>query len=218
MKQSRRWNLAQVSILLAVHGALGQQCKLTKADMEGPYFVNTSVPNAQRIIPLNDLDSEHRMDIVGLILNKNCKPVANARVEIWHAGGDHEGTKGHYTFANETFGPELWWRGWVISDDNGYYRFKTIYPTLYTIRPIAHVHYKITTGEFGDAKGKSFITQLYFRDDIPEEYKSYETKDTQFPQKITTYEGEMTIEGENGQKESKPFKHKTVNWNIVIEE
>jgi len=209
--------LAQVSILLAVHGALSKECELTETDMEGPFYVE-GAPNAQRVIPLNEMDSEYRIDIVGLILNKKCEPVANARVEIWHAGGDRTAGKGHYTFANDTFGPELWWRGWVKSDDHGYYRFKTIYPTTYSVRPIPHVHYKIRTGEFGDTKGKSLITQLYWRDDLPERFESYIKKVTQFPQKITTYEGEQTIEGEDGKKESKKFKHKTVHWNIVIEE
>merc|ERR1712121_77262 len=172
-------------------------------------------------------------DIVGLILNKKCKPVANARVEIWHAGGEHDGMKGIYTFGNDSNGYN--WRGYVKSDDNGYYRFKTIYPANYKDRPITHVHTLIRTGEIGDTKGKELVTQLYFRDDIPPGFTSsvrvpwwnngeleeflVKDRETQFAQKITTYEGEQTIEtGKDGKKESRKFKHKTAHWNIVLDE
>ena len=50
-------------------------------------------------------------------------------------------------------------RGFVLTDENGYYSFKSIFPGLYGSRA-RHIHYKVTA-----PKHRTLVTQSYFEGD-----------------------------------------------------
>ncbi|MCA9706960.1 MAG: hypothetical protein KDK70_13990, partial [Myxococcales bacterium] len=90
--------------------------------------------------------------IAGRVLDRECRPMPRARIEIWHA--DHQGAYDHEGF---TF------RGHLDCTPSGEYRLDTIIPGHYlngdTYRP-AHIHVKI------HAEGRPVLTtQLYFEGD-----------------------------------------------------
>ena len=85
------------------------------------------------------------MTIAGHVLTKDCKPVARALVELWHA--DETGT-----YDNEGF--KL--RGHQFTDGEGRWRFDTIVPGLYPGRT-RHYHVKVQRPGSG-----ILTTQLYF--------------------------------------------------------
>lgn len=88
------------------------------------------------------------MVLTGIVLTQDCKPVAQALVDLWHA--DDAGV-----YDNE--GYRL--RGHVFSDDQGVYRIETIVPGLYPGRT-RHFHVKIQA-----PNGPILTTQFYFPDE-----------------------------------------------------
>ena len=79
------------------------------------------------------------------MLTRNCQPVANALVDLWHADAageyDNRGFRG---------------RGHHFTDAQGRYRFVTIVPARYPGRT-RHYHVKVQA-----ANGPVLTTQLYF--------------------------------------------------------
>jgi protocatechuate 3,4-dioxygenase beta subunit len=84
--------------------------------------------------------------LAGRVLTPDCKPIANARVDVWHTDA-----KGNYDMS-KTYAS----RGYMLTDSEGRYEFATILPAIYTGRT-AHIHVKITP-----PGGKTLTTQLYF--------------------------------------------------------
>ena len=84
--------------------------------------------------------------LAGRVLTPDCKPIANARVDVWHtdAKGNYDMTK---TYTS---------RGYGLTDSEGRFQFETILPAIYTGRT-AHIHVKITP-----SGGQTLTTQLYF--------------------------------------------------------
>jgi protocatechuate 3,4-dioxygenase beta subunit len=115
---------------------------LTPAQTEGPYF--TSDSPEKRNFASDSLNGEW-MTIAGYVLTKDCKPVAKALVELWHA--DETGT-----YDNEGF--RL--RGHQFTDAEGRWWFDTIMPGLYPGRT-RHYHVKVQR-----PGGDILTTQLYF--------------------------------------------------------
>ena len=72
----------------------------------------------------------------------------------------------HYTFEGE----ELLYRGKTMTNKNGFYDFLTSFPDVYSDRPIPHYHIQVTTP---GRRGRSFVTQIYFRNMIPQNYRNY---------------------------------------------
>jgi len=84
--------------------------------------------------------------LAGRVLTPDCKPIVDARVDIWHtdAKGNYDMTKAYTS------------RGYALTDSEGHFQFETILPAIYTGRT-AHIHVKITP-----PGGKTLTTQLYF--------------------------------------------------------
>ena len=134
--------------------ALGQQLPLTpqcgvdaqatRPQTEGPFFKPKS--------PLSsNLRSELKgtpVTLTGLVLTRDCRPVANALVDLWHA--DADGDYDNLGFRG---------RGHQFTDAHGRYRFLTIRPARYTGRT-PHYHVKVQA-----ANGPVLTTQLYFPGD-----------------------------------------------------
>lgn len=107
-----------------------------------------------------------RIIVHGRVLDENARPVPNTLVEIWqaNAGGRYRHKKDTY-FA--PIDPNFGGCGRTLTDENGYYFFRTVKPGAYPWRNRvndwrpAHIHFSI----FGVAFSQRLITQLYFEGD-----------------------------------------------------
>lgn len=86
--------------------------------------------------------------LTGYVLTTDCKPVANALVDFWHADDD-----GEY----DNVGYRL--RGHQFTDEHGRYRLETIVPGKYPGRT-RHYHVRVQAPD-----QRILTTQLYFPDE-----------------------------------------------------
>ncbi len=150
---------ASAGLLLPVRGAVAQmwsqnpsptpQCRdgdaPTRSEIEGPYFKASSPLRGDLREPGI---SGRPVDLTGIVMNRACRPVANALVELWHADD-----RGVY----DNVGYRL--RGHVFTDAQGRYAFRTIVPGPYPGRT-RHYHIKV------QAPNRPVLTtQLYFPND-----------------------------------------------------
>ena len=107
-----------------------------------------------------------RIIVHGRVLDENGRPVPNTLVEIWqaNAGGRYRHKKDMYLAPID---PNFGGCGRTMTDEDGYYFFRTVKPGAYpwrnwvnSWRP-AHVHVSV----FGTAFAQRLITQLYFEGD-----------------------------------------------------
>jgi len=114
----------------------------TLRQTEGPFFKPSSPERAELIEPGM---AGQPIELVGYVLTRGCKPVANALVDLWQADdtGDYDNS-----------GFRL--RGHVRADGEGHYRFRTILPGAYESRT-RHFHIKVAP-----PGGRLLTTQLYF--------------------------------------------------------
>ena len=146
---SRRHVIAAVLIPLVPRIALAQptpSCgKPTAPQTAGPFFK----PSSPLRSSLLDKDSSGpRLVLTGSVLSRDCKPVASAVLDFWHADefGEYDNTGFRY-------------RGHQFTDAQGRYRLATIVPAEYPGRA-RHIHVK------AQAPGKRVLTtQLYFPGD-----------------------------------------------------
>jgi protocatechuate 3,4-dioxygenase, beta subunit len=107
-----------------------------------------------------------RIIVHGRVLDENNRPVRNTLVEIWqaNAGGRYRHRMDRYLAPID---PNFGGCGRTITDDNGYYFFRTVKPGAYpwrnwinSWRP-AHIHFSV----FGTSFSQRLITQMYFEGD-----------------------------------------------------
>lgn len=107
-----------------------------------------------------------RIIVHGHVLDELARPVPNTLVEIWqaNAGGRYRHKKDSYLAPID---PNFGGCGRTLTDDNGYYVFRTVKPGAYpwrnwvnNWRP-AHIHVSV----FGTAFAQRLITQMYFEGD-----------------------------------------------------
>ena len=107
-----------------------------------------------------------RIIVHGRVLDENARPVPHTLVEIWqaNAGGRYRHKKDSYLAPID---PNFGGCGRTLTDETGYYAFRTIKPGAYpwrnwvnNWRP-AHIHVSV----FGHAFCQRLITQLYFQGD-----------------------------------------------------
>ena len=139
--------------LLAARGGLAQAplpatpaChdgdEATPAQTAGPFFKPSS---PERIDLLETGMTGQKIELVGFVLSRGCKPLAGVLIDAWQADD-----KGRY----DNSGFRL--RGHQFTDADGRYRLKTIVPGNYDGRT-RHIHVKV------QARGGSVLTtQLYF--------------------------------------------------------
>lgn len=102
-----------------------QTCKPTEADALGPFY-KPGAPLRSQI--------GHGYVLTGFVRSAaDCKPVANARIEVWQAG-----LAGRYDDAH---------RATLLSDAAGSYRLETHFPPPYSGRP-SHIHIKVEAPGF----------------------------------------------------------------------
>ena len=139
------WELSCTDAVLTQELAPTPTCRdgvePTVRETEGPFFKPTSPERAELIEPGV---AGQPIDLIGFVLTRGCKPVANALVDLWQADD-----KGNY----DNSGFRL--RGHVRADGEGRYRFRTIVPGAYESRT-RHFHIKVAP-----ASSRLLTTQLY---------------------------------------------------------
>lgn len=129
--------------------AAAQQCRRTPSQPLGPYY-REGQP-AQPNLCLRDHSAG--LTVTGRVFGfPDCRPIADAVVEIWHAD-----QYGRYTRVDSAMADELacLLRGTVRSDKAGRYSFRTIMPGLYTGRP-RHIHFRVSAVGY-----RVLVTQMY---------------------------------------------------------
>jgi protocatechuate 3,4-dioxygenase beta subunit len=121
----------------------------------------------------NDLTAQHtgqplgeRMLVHGRVLDEDGRPVRSALVEVWQANA--AGRYLHKVDQHDApLDPNFSGAGRVITDDQGYYQFRTIKPGAYpwgnhynAWRP-QHIHFSL----FGAGILSRLVTQMYFPGD-----------------------------------------------------
>jgi len=107
-----------------------------------------------------------RIILHGRILDENARPVPNTLIEIWqaNAGGRYRHKKDTYLAPID---PNFGGCGRTVTDENGYYYFRTVKPGAYPWRNMvndwrpAHIHVSV----FGSGFLQRLITQCYFEGD-----------------------------------------------------
>lgn len=142
----------------------------TVSEITGPVFNHNDIDSLDHDLIKNYAHTGdpigERIIVHGHVLDENARPVANTLVEIWqaNAGGRYRHVKDTY-FA--PIDPNFGGCGRTLTDENGYYFFRTIKPGAYPWRNYinswrpAHIHVSI----FGQAFAQRLITQLYFEGD-----------------------------------------------------
>jgi protocatechuate 3,4-dioxygenase beta subunit len=147
MTSSHRRRLLGAALALPFAGSAFAQLtcgQLTARQTEGPFF-KTNTPQRRSLLEKGD---KNVLVVSGLVLSLQCKPVANALLDFWHAdaSGDYDNQGFHY-------------RGHQFTDAQGRFRLETIVPAEYPGRA-RHIHVK------AQAPGKRVLTtQLYFPGD-----------------------------------------------------
>jgi protocatechuate 3,4-dioxygenase, beta subunit len=143
----------------------------TVSELTGPRFGHNDIDPGD-----NDLLTNYakpgegpigeRIILHGRVLDENGRPLPQTLVEIWqaNAGGRYRHRKDTY-FA--PIDPNFGGCGRTLTDENGYYAFRTVKPGAYPWRNYinswrpAHIHLSI----FGSAFLQRLITQCYFEGD-----------------------------------------------------
>lgn len=143
----------------------------TLSEVTGPVFSHDDIGPVDHDLLLNYAQPGkspigERIILHGRVLDENANPVPRTLVELWQANAG-----GRYRHRNDTYfapiDPEFGGCGRTLTDNNGYYCFRTVKPGAYpwrnninSWRP-AHIHLSI----FGAAFAQRLITQLYFEGD-----------------------------------------------------
>ncbi len=155
-------------------------CEVSPKQMMGPFYpiheqgdkdVNlTRIKNTSpaRIGEQEGIAEGEIIYVKGQVLDERCQPVFGAAVEIWQAN-----SKGKYTHERD-FNPapidpnfQAW--GKTVTDQEGFYAFRTIKPAPYPLDALnpeldeertPHIHFRVTRQGFHE-----LITQMYFADE-----------------------------------------------------
>ncbi|MFL6662773.1 MAG: protocatechuate 3,4-dioxygenase subunit beta [Rhizobacter sp.] len=132
-----------------------------RADELGPLDNDLITNYAKDGLPVGE-----RIIVHGFVRDQLGRPVKNALVEVWQANAS-----GRYRHKRDTYigalDPNFGGCGRVLTDENGYYAYRTIRPGPYPWRNRindwrpAHIHYALS----GDGWAQRLITQMYFEGD-----------------------------------------------------
>jgi protocatechuate 3,4-dioxygenase, beta subunit len=107
-----------------------------------------------------------RIVVHGRVIDGDKRPVPNTLVEVWQANAG-----GRYRHVNDRYlapiDPNFGGCGRTLTDEHGYYFFRTVKPGAYPFRNYvnswrpAHIHFSV----FGTGFAQRLITQMYFEGD-----------------------------------------------------
>jgi protocatechuate 3,4-dioxygenase beta subunit len=142
--------------LIAHAEAATKTCSPTQAIEEGPYYL-ADTPNRSDV---TEGQAGKPITLTFTVLNTSCKPIKNARVDIWYANsqGVYSGVANQGDDLGAGVNSGRFLRGTQYSDSKGVVTFKGIYPGWYPARTI-HIHEKIWVGN-----KQVLTTQTYFTD------------------------------------------------------
>lgn len=143
----------------------------TKSEITGPVFGHSMLGELDNDLIHNfakpgESAIGERIIVHGRVLDERGRPVPGALIEFWqaNAGGRYRHKKESYLAPLD---PNFGGCGRTITDENGYYAFRTIKPGPYPWpngvndwRP-AHIHFSI----FGHGFSQRLIAQMYFEGD-----------------------------------------------------
>lgn len=140
----------------------------TPAQVEGPYYPVGFHPQegsdlTQRFNNSNQSGVQQLL-IQGQVLNTDNIPMKHVNIEIWQA--DQHGRYNHPNDIQpgESRDPSFLYWGRTLTDENGFYTFKTIKPAAYNDDGdwrCPHIHFKV----FINRKEPALTTQLYFENE-----------------------------------------------------
>ena len=142
----------------------------TLSEMTGPVFGHDMLdPLDDDLIRNAHVDGDpigERVIVHGRVIDQEERPVRNTLIEVWqaNAGGRYRHVNDNYVAALD---PNFGGCGRCITDEEGWYRFRTIRPGPYPWRNgvndwrPAHIHFSV----FGPAFATRLITQMYFEGD-----------------------------------------------------
>ena len=140
------------------------------SELTGPVFTPDELGPLDHDLILNYAQDGQpigeRTIVHGFVRDGNGRPVTGALVEVWQANAG-----GRYRHRNDTYlapiDPNFGGCGRMLTDDRGYYAFRTVKPGAYPFRNRvnswrpAHIHFSLS----GQAFGQRLITQMYFEGD-----------------------------------------------------
>ncbi len=139
--------------------AASTNCKNTPPQSTGPFY---KVPSK---IFNNDMTNNgkaigKRIKVYGKVLDKKCKPITNAILDIWQANSfgkyNHNADLSDSRKDKDFYGYMR-----LLTDKKGKYSFYTILPGSYKVSKdltrTPHIHFKITSHK------KQLTTQMYFK-------------------------------------------------------
>ena len=140
------------------------------SEVTGPQFTPNELGALDHDLLLNYAkDGEpigERTIVHGHVLDENGRPVSGTLVEIWQANAG-----GRYRHCNDTYlapiDPNFGGCGRTLTDERGYYAFRTVKPGAYPFRNRvnswrpAHIHFSLS----GSGFAQRLITQMYFEGD-----------------------------------------------------
>lgn len=174
-----------ISSLFTPFGARADQACLGTPQQEvGPFYPKIKREQNTDLVEVKGKNAKAKGEIIyveGIVMNIACRPLAGVVVEIWQAC-----SSGRYDHELDTnpadIDPNFQYFGRAITDNKGYYRFRTIIPGSYPVdkdwaRP-PHIHFKVQKRGY-----QELITQMYF------EGQSLNEKDKIL---LKTFEGERS--------------------------
>ena len=141
------------------------------SEITGPRFGHNDIDAGDNDLLTNYAKADEgpigeRIILHGRVLDENARPVSNTLVEIWqaNAGGRYRHKKDTYLAPID---PNFGGCGRTLTDENGYFFFRTVKPGAYPWRNMvnnwrpAHIHVSV----FGSGFVQRLITQCYFEGD-----------------------------------------------------
>lgn len=148
-------------IIIAQNGRDKDSCPITPRQEYGPFPPMKALNQADKDVDLTQVTGQNGKAkgqiilVKGRVLNQTCDPVEGAVVTIWQS--NHFG-KYHHEYDSNPSEVDPNFQGWgqAVTDNEGSYSFKTIYPGLYTGRT-RHIHFKVAKRGYHE-----MVSQLYF--------------------------------------------------------
>ncbi|MGB1008942.1 MAG: hypothetical protein ACPGVP_04425 [Thiolinea sp.] len=152
----RRYFLGIAGSLPFATPLLANSRPVTPAQAEGPFYPVTAIPLQADLVKNAQAITGEVMLLSGRVVDKLGKPQSQIKVEIWQCDG--KGLYDHPRQSNtERFDPHFNGAGATLTNEQGYYSFRTLYPVPYTGRP-PHIHAKLWRGN-----RELLTTQIYLQ-------------------------------------------------------